>query len=216
MDCGNGQLIIMTTTTTKQSRPRTRLTSPALVLSGLLTFAAIAVAAEDSEYLKVTLEELVSTPEKFLNQKIKVTGKVLGCVHSSHAVDANLWVIVLGTRPQPDEKLAEQLIFPTYSPKVRAAEDGFNREVIARCHKLAKEARKTGADVVLYGTFHPAGGLRQYRSGISLALERVRIGQVTIDTDYGDMSEFRAKTPHRLQKAVNGGKTILKAVGKFF
>jgi hypothetical protein len=187
----------------------------ATILSTFVVLALAAGAAAE-EYLSVTLKELTTHPEKYLDKRIKVTGKVLGSVHTAQSVEADLWVVVIGDRPQPDDKLANQLIFPTYQPKIRAAEDGFNRDVIKRCHKLLTEARASGSDVTVYGRFHPAGGLRQYARGISLAIDRIHTGNVTIATDYGDMSEFRAKTPRRIQKAVKNGKSILKAVGKFF
>ena len=143
-----------------------------ITVLAILTFAASA----NEEYLQVTLAELTAHPEKYLDKRIKVTGKVLASVHTAESVEADLWVIVIGDRPQPDEKLANQLIFPTYNPKIRAAEDGFNREVIKRCHELLAKARANGSDVTVYGRFHPAGGMRQYARGISLAIDRIHTG----------------------------------------
>ena len=186
-----------------------------MLIALCFTLTILPVIAEEV-YQEVTLEQLSKRPEHFLGKKIKVTGKVLGTVYATDKEEANLWVVVLGNRAQPNEKLAKQLIFPGYHPKIRAAEDGFNKDVLDRAENLLSAARADGTDVTLYGSFHPNAGTRQYARGISLALERIETGPVTIDTDYGDVSAFTAKTPGRIKKAVSGGKRIAKAVGKFF
>ena len=171
------------------------------------------VPAEDT-YSPVSIRDLVETPEIFIGQKVIVTAYVLGSEFNPSEDDAQFFILSLGERAVSGSR-GNQLIFPDEKYKVRAAEDGYNGEIIKDCYIMADNARKLGQEVTIFGVFNPGEEFYYYEKGVDLYIEQIRIGERTVNTDFGDKSKLAHDAPGMLRKIYQGGKKIIDLAKKY-
>ena len=95
--------------------------------------------APDTSYTKVSIKDLVDNPNDYKNYNIMLEAYVLGAEFDPSEDGAQLFILSLGDEVQCDERKANQ-IFPGVKYKVRAAEDGYNSDIIKSCYIMADNA----------------------------------------------------------------------------
>ena len=79
---------------------------------------------------------------------------------------------------------------------------------------MLENARKLGQEVTIYGEFIPNQPFYYYKKGIDLYIDQVRIGNRTVNTDYGDKSKLAHDAPGMFRKLYQGGKKIIDLAKK--
>ncbi len=184
----------------------------ALLLAGC-TSTQKAITTTADGYMPTSIEQLHSDTETFRDQRVVLDAYILGMEYGTNADDADQWIMVLGLEPQFDDSIAEQLIFPKIEAKVRAAEDGYNREILRRCFQICSENRRKGGEVTIYGCYQPKKAYAQYHAGVDILLDKIAIGETVINTDFNDHSVFKEKTPGMVKKTYQGVKKITSLAG---
>lgn len=168
------------------------------------------------EFAPVTIEDLNNRPAKYAGRKVVVDAYILGMEYGENSDDAHVWLLALGNEPQLDERLADQLVFPRIGKKIRAAEDGYNREILTRCYDACGKVRRKGERIKAYGVFAAVDPYQQYYSGVDLQLSQIKIDGRIINTDFNDHGKLKEKTPGMLKKTYGGAKKLFGVVGKAF
>ena len=79
---------------------------------------------------------------------------------------------------------------------------------------MADNARKLGTKVTIFGHFNPDQPFYYYGNGIDIEIEKMRVGNKTVNTDFDDKSKFAHEAPGMLRKVYQGGKKIIDIAGK--
>ena len=93
------------------------------------------------EYSHVPLPQLATNNANFTGKKITTEGYILGLEHHPDTKNGEIWIVVLGDKPVPGEISSGQMIFPSVPNKIRIGEDGFNRDIIRRCHEICNVSK---------------------------------------------------------------------------
>ena len=109
---------------------------------------------------------------------------------------------------EEQEKSGKALFSPKTQYKIRAAEDGYNKEVIEDCYRMAMIAKRMGQKVTVFGTYEPDKEFYYFERGVDLRIVKMRIGNKTVNTDFADKSKMAHETPGMLKKAYQGGKKL--------
>ena len=183
----------------------------AIILTGCQTVKHTATTSDG--YTPVTLDELRQNSDGYEGHKIVIHAYILGMEYGVNADDADQWIMVLGDQPQLDDGRANQLIFPEIDNKVRAAEDGYNREILRRCYEICRESRRKGSEIRVYGVYNSDRAYAEYFSGIDLMIDKITSDNTLINTDFNDHSVLKEKTPGYFKKSYKGVKKIAGVIG---
>ncbi|MCH2208083.1 MAG: hypothetical protein MK132_19730 [Lentisphaerales bacterium] len=170
--------------------------------------------APDASYTKVSIKDLVDSPDDYRHSNIMLEAYVLGAEFDPSEGGAQLFILSLGEELQCDDRKANQIFFPGVKYKVRAAEDGYNSEIIKSCYIMADNARKLGSKLTVFGTFNPDQPFYYYGNGIDIEIQKIRVGTKTVNSDFDDKSKFAHETPGMLKKMYQGGKKLIDFAGK--
>ena len=170
--------------------------------------------APDTSYTKVTIKDLVDNPNDYIHGNVMLEAYVLGAEFDPSEGGAQLFILSLGEDVQCDDMKANQIFFPSVKYKVRAAEDGYNADIIKSCYIMADNARKLGSKLTVFGKFNPDQPFYYYGNGIDIEIQKLRVGNKTVNSDYEDKSKFAHETPGMLRKMYQGGKKIIDFAGK--
>ena len=191
-----------------------------LSTSFLLVLLTVLVGCEKTklvsveEYSYVPLPQLVTDKKVYSGKKISTEGYILGLEHHTDTKEGEIWIFVLGDQPQTEKSVPNQLIFPNVKNKIRVGEDGYNREIITRCHEICGIAQTKNDLIKVYGSFVPSQTFNQYTHGVDLFLNAIEMNGVLVDTDYNDHGKIKEKTPSVLKKIYRGGKSVAKMLKK--
>ena len=183
---------------------------PCLTLSLFISCANNTKDEED--YPTVPLYKLTKKPDRYAHKTIVLTAYVLGTEFHPSESGAQFFILTLGEKPRTVIQEGKQIIFADIKNKIRAVEDGYNAGILKSSYIMAENARKLGLQITVIGEFKPNEPFYYYESGISLFIRQMRVGDTTVNTDYGDKSKFAHSTPGFLKKAYQGGKKIFKFV----
>jgi hypothetical protein len=170
--------------------------------------------AADHEYVKVSIRDLVDNQKDFDGKIIMLDAYVLGAEYNPSEDGAQFFILSLGEEIQCDNKKGNQIFFPNIKYKVRAVEDGYNGGIIKSCYIMADNARKLGMKVTVFGEYKPDQPFYYYGNGIDIQIQKIRMGNKTVNTDFNDKSKLAHETPGMLRKVYNGGKKIISFAGK--
>ena len=120
----------------------------------------------DHGFIRVTVKELSNSPNFYSGQEVVLDAYVLGAEYNPSEDDAQFFILTLGEEPQYDAAKASQILFPQVKRKVRAAEDGYNEEVIKDCYEMSVRARKLGQKVTVFGVYMPGEPFYYYEINI--------------------------------------------------
>lgn len=171
---------------------------------------------EKFEYVKTDIETLNRSPQNFDGQYVKVEGYIIGNEFIPSKKDLSLLIIAISNEAHTAYAAPNQIIFPAVKYKIRAAEDGYNREILEKCNKLSLKSMSNLEKVTIYGQFKPRQSYFQYDTGITLNITQIQFKDETIYSDYNDKSAFAHEAPGVMRKFYQGGKKLLKATGKAF
>jgi hypothetical protein len=184
-----------------------------ILLAGLVGCSSTNEPGEDKEFKAVTLKELVDKKNTYVGKQVMLDAYVIGSEYNPSEGGAQFFVLSLGDEGAYDGS-ANQLYRPEVKYKIRAAEDGYNKKVIKDCFEMSNIARRTGQKVTVFGTYQPGESFYYYENGVDLRIAKIRIGNVTVNTDFADKSKIAAETPGILKKIYNGGKKLYDIVKK--
>jgi len=168
------------------------------------------VQEEEEDYKNVSLKKLTEKPDRYDGKTIVVSGYVLGTEYNPSEDGAQFFILTIGRSPRSTDNVEQKLIFMTEKHKVRAAEDGYNSGILKSCYIMAENARKLGIPITIIGDFNPDKKFYYYETGISLFIRQMKVGDRTVNTDYGDKSKFAHSTPGVLKRIYQGGKKLFK------
>lgn len=168
----------------------------------------------DTSYVQATVRDLVDNPHKYRHKNVMIEAYVLGAEFDPSEDGAQLFILSLGEDVQVDDSKANQIFFPNIKYKVRAAEDGYNSDVIKNCYIMADNARKLGSKLTVFGKFIPNQSFYYYGNGIDIELQKLRVGNKTVNSDFDDKSKFAHETPGMLKKMYQGGKKLIDIADK--
>ena len=168
----------------------------------------------DTSYVEVSVRDLVDFPDKYRYKNVMIEAYVLGAEFDPSEDGAQLLILSLGEEVQVDDSKANQIFFPNVKYKIRAAEDGYNSEVIKNCYIMADNARKLGSKLTVFGKFVPDQSFYYYGNGIDVELQKLRVGNRTVNSDFDDKSKFAHETPGMLKKMYQGGKKLIDIADK--
>ena len=171
-------------------------------------------ASPDVDFVKVSIKDLVDTPNEYAGDDIMLEAYVLGAEYNPSEEGAQFFIISLGDDVQCDNKKGNQIFFPDIKYKVRAAEDGYNGSIIQNCYVMADNARKLGSKITIFGRFNPDQPFYYYGNGIDIEIEKMRVGNRTVNTDFDDKSKLAHETPGMLRKVYRGGKKLIDIADK--
>ena len=180
----------------------------------ILTGCNKAEAPSVDDYTHVPLPQLVANKTEFSGKKISTEGYILGLEHHPDTKDGEIWLVVLGDKPQTGKLEVNQVIFPDVYNKIRIGEDGFNREIIRRCHEICGVSKNKKDLIKVYGVSTVSQAFHHYSSGVDLLLNAVEVNGVLIDTDFNDHGKIKEKTPSILRKLYKGGGKVAKLIKK--
>ena len=191
-----------------------------LSTSVLLLYLIISFGCEKAELLSIEeyaylpLPQLVAERQEHTGKKISTEGYILGLEHHPDTKEGEIWILVLGDKPQAGKSQSNQLIFPNFTNKIRVGEDGFNREIIRRCHEICTVSQSKDDLIKVYGVFAPSQTFHHYSSGVDLFLNAIEVNGVLVDTDFHDHGKIKEKTPGIVRKLYKGGQSLAKIVKK--
>jgi len=168
------------------------------------------VQEEEEDYKNVSLRKLTEKPHKYDGKTIVVSGYVLGTEYNPSEDGAQFFILTIGERPRSTDSAEQKLIFTKEKHKVRAAEDGYNAGILKSCYIMAENARKLGIPITIIGDFTPDKEFYYYETGISLFIRQMKVGDRTVNTDYGDKSKLAHSTPGFIKRVYQGGKKLFK------
>lgn len=173
---------------------------------------------KNNQYIQLDVKEFQRKKTTLKNKDIALKGYVLGSVLSGSAKgnNAQSLFITLGEKAQLNDEKGNQLVFADHSVKFRAIEDGYNYDILLKCNLILQQARAEGQMITLFGKYNPDIQYKQYMNGFDLYINKIKVGNTMIDTDYNDSSKFAKKTPGLLKGIYKGVKKILKVFGKAF
>ncbi|MCM8533489.1 MAG: hypothetical protein NE330_20140 [Lentisphaeraceae bacterium] len=186
----------------------------AILFCFLCSCSSQKVVSPDQEFIKTSIKELVDSPDKFIGEDIMLEAYVMGAEYNPSEEGAHFFILSLGEEVQYDNKKGNQIFFPRVKYKVRAVEDGYNGSVIKDCYIMADNARKLGSRLTVFGRFNPDQPFYYYGNGIDIQVEKMRIGNRTVNTDYEDKSKLAHETPGMIRKLYKGGKKLIDLADK--
>jgi hypothetical protein len=167
----------------------------------------------DDEFSPVTVQELIENKEEYDGRQVVFDAYIVGSEYNPSEDGAQFFILSLGQSSSP--KRGKNTIYcPGVKYKIRAAEDGYNKEIIEDCFRMSNLARRMGQKVTVFGTYKPNEEFYYYTSGIDLRIAKMRIGNKTINTDFADKSKVAHDTPGLLKKVYQGGKKIYELAKK--
>jgi len=145
---------------------------------------------------------------------VRFTAYVLGSEHQVHSKNPDRLIIVLGEKPISDPSAPNRLIIPEISGKLRAVEDGYNRDVLRRIKRICDTVRVEGKPITIYGHYSSSNTFYQYTGGTQLDLSAIEVDGTMINSDFDDQTQFSKKFPAAVKGVVKGGKKIFGLFGK--
>jgi len=168
----------------------------------------------DENFIPVEFEQLSSSLESYRGKKVMFDAFVLGSEYNPSEEGRQFFVLSLSNEWTKEYKNQGGLFVPEVSKKLRAAEDGYNKEVIVHCYKMADNARKLGQKVTFFAECKPNKPFYYYGSGVHLYISKMKFGEQTVNTDYADKSEMAAKAPGYVKSVYQGGKKLFDLAKK--
>ncbi len=165
--------------------------------------------ADYSAFEPVDIKQILSDRQAYAGRDVVIDGFVLGLELSRSADDREIWILVLGDQPALDGN-GNRLIFADVPYKIRAGEDGFNRDILKRCHAVCSQLREAGRSIRIYGTYQPENVFHHYNSGVDLQMSAIEINGTIINTDFEDHGAIREKTPTVMRSIYKGSRRVAR------
>lgn len=160
----------------------------------------------DKEFSRLTIQELLNNKTAYDGKRIAIDAYIIGSEYNPSEDDAQFFILSLAD--QPPQNNSKDIFSPKVKYKIRAAEDGYNKEVILDSFKMASTAKRKGQKITVFGTYKPDQEFYYYTKGIDFRIAKIRIGNKTINTDFADKSKIAHDTPGMLKNVYKGGKKI--------
>ena len=167
---------------------------------------------KDEAFKQVTIKQLVEKESDYRGKRVSLDAYVIGSEYNPSEDGAQFFILSLGENKV--RKKNSSLYNPETQFKIRAVEDGYNKEIIEDCYRMAMIARRMGQKVTVFGTYEPGKEFYYYERGVDLHIAKMRIGNKTINTDYADKSKIAHETPGILKQVYQKGKKLLELLKK--
>jgi hypothetical protein len=161
---------------------------------------------KDNAFTRVSLQELLENKKKYDGKRVSLEAYIVGSEYNPSEDDAQFFILSLGD--QPPKKKSNNIFCPKTKYKVRAAEDGYNKEVIIDCYRMANAAKRINQKITIFGVYKPDQEFYYYKKGIDLRISKIRIGNKTVNSDFADKSKIAHDTPGMIKTFYKGGKKI--------